>query len=97
MHGISLRLGLIWFFGATVFCTIGWLALCWWVSTLPVVIDVSISLALQPWWKGWEVSLFVGFLLGLIIGVLAAFHPVNILHQRKPSRRTVGRSKNCTG
>ncbi len=76
MHGISLRLGVIWFCATPVFCTIGWLALCWWVSTLPAVADVSLSLALQPWWKGWEVGLYVGFLLGLIIGVFAVFHPL---------------------
>ena len=76
MSGISLRLGLIWFFGAALFCTVGWLALCWWASTLPAVTDASLSLALQPWWKGWEIGLYVGFLLGLIIGVFAVFHPV---------------------
>ena len=76
MSGISLRLGLIWFFGTTVFCTIGWLALCWWVSTLPAVTDVSLSLAFCPWWRHWEGGLFVGFLLGIITGMFATFHPL---------------------
>jgi len=76
MSGISLRLGLFWFFGATVFCTIGWLALCWWVSTLPAVTDVSLSLAFRPWWRHLEGGLFVGFLMGIVTGVFATFHPL---------------------
>jgi hypothetical protein len=74
MHGISLRLGVIWFCATPVVCTLGWLALCWWVSTLPAVTDVSLSLAFRPWWRHWEGGLFVGFLLGIVTGVFATFH-----------------------
>jgi hypothetical protein len=52
-----------------------WFALACWLSTLPAVTDVSLSLALRPWWKNWSTALFFFLVTGLPVGILAAFRP----------------------
>ena len=73
MRGISLRLGVIWFCATTVFCTLGWLAMSYWFSPHRFFPEEEFRL---PWLHGWEVGLFIGFLLGLVTGVFATFHPL---------------------
>jgi CDP-diglyceride synthetase len=74
MHGISLRLGVIWFFGTILVCTLGWLAMLYWYSTVRT--PFVEGLTLPPWWHGWDSALFTGAMLGLITGVFATFHPL---------------------
>lgn len=46
-----------------------------WLSTIPPVSDVSLSLALRPWWSNWSSALFLALVTGLPVGILAAFRP----------------------
>jgi hypothetical protein len=46
--GLGLLIGLL-------FAT-SWLLACYWLSQLPVVSDVSLSKAFQPWWRYWFVA-----------------------------------------
>lgn len=39
-----------------------WFALCVWASRLPVISDVSLAYAFQPWWRNWPVALVVSLL-----------------------------------
>ena len=53
-----------------------WMALCYWISSLPVVSPVSLSLAFTPWWRHWQIA--VGFfaacwLTGCVLELRAAF------------------------
>ena len=52
-----------------------WFGLCWWLSTIPPVTEVSISLSLRPWWSNWSSGLFFALVTGLPAGILAAFRP----------------------
>jgi hypothetical protein len=46
-----------------------WFAFCYWLSQLPVVSPVSLSLSVQPWWKYWPIAagLFCLPLLALVV------------------------------
>ena len=46
-------------------------------ETLPAVTDVSLCWTCRPWWRlsNWVDSLVVGAAIGVIAGLLAAFHP----------------------
>ena len=52
-----------------------WFGLCCWLSTVPPASEVSLSLALRPWWNNWESALFFALLTGLPVGILAAVRP----------------------
>jgi hypothetical protein len=54
-----------------------WFGLTCWLSTIPPVTEVSLSLALRPWWKwsNWSTALFLALITGLPVGILAAFRP----------------------
>jgi hypothetical protein len=52
-----------------------WFGFSCWLSTIPPVSEVSISLALRPWWSNWRPGLFFALLTGLPVGILAAFRP----------------------
>ena len=52
-----------------------WFALACWLSTLPAVTDVSLSLTMRPWWKNWSTALFFFLVTGVPVGILAAFRP----------------------
>jgi hypothetical protein len=43
--------GIVGIVGATM-----WMALCYWISSLPVISPVSLSLAFTPWWRHWQVA-----------------------------------------
>jgi len=60
-----------------------WLGLCYWLSTLSSAAEVSISLAFQPWWKDWNISVILFFAVGLPIGVLMATRPDVRSHKKK--------------
>jgi hypothetical protein len=51
--------------------------LCYWGSTWPAVSEVSVSLALRPWWKSqnWMAAIDAFALVGSVFGFLAAFRP----------------------
>jgi hypothetical protein len=43
--------------GVLLWC--GWFAVCVWLSRLPVLTDVSLAVAFQPWWRHWAVGLML--------------------------------------
>ena len=43
----------------------GWFLLCAWVESLPVISDVSLSLAFRPWWRHWPFAVAI-FLMPLL-------------------------------
>lgn len=49
----------------------GWFLLCAEVASLPVISDVSLSLAFRPWWRLWPVTVAL-FLMPLL--ALSTFH-----------------------
>jgi hypothetical protein len=51
-----------------VLLSCGWFAVCVWLSRLPVLTDVSVALAFQPWWRHWPVGLML-----LLIPLVLAF------------------------
>src|SRR6266536_2903162 len=67
--------------GCSMFCIVGatvgslWFGLCCWLSTVPPASDVSLSLALRPWWSNWRSALFFPLLTGLPVGFLASVRP----------------------
>ena len=52
-----------------------WFGWCCWLSTMPPASDVSLSLALRPWWSNWTSALFLALITGLPVGILAAIRP----------------------
>src|SRR5579863_2025757 len=58
-------------------------AFCCWASTFPAVTDVSLSLAVRPWWRNWEPALFLFLATGVPVGILAAFRPDLRDHKKK--------------
>ena len=52
-----------------------WFGLCYWFSTIPPASEVSLSLALRPWWGNWSSALFFALVTGLPVGIIAAFRP----------------------
>jgi hypothetical protein len=54
---------------------LSWFGLCCWLSTIPPATEVSLSLALRPWWSNWSSALFLALLTGLPVGILVAFRP----------------------
>ena len=47
-----------------------WLGLCFWLSRLPAISPVSLSLAFQPWWRYWNVAAVLFFLPFLVLVIL---------------------------
>ena len=71
----DIKKGIRWCFIVGGFAVASWMGWCYWASTIPAVSEVSVSLALQPWWKLWKVALFLFLVTGMPIGILAAFRP----------------------
>jgi hypothetical protein len=65
--------GLRWGLTCGLVSTAGWFGSCYFFSKLPAASDVSISLALQPWWKAWKVGVVIFIGVTLAVGILAAF------------------------
>jgi hypothetical protein len=67
--------GFRWGLACGLVCTALWFAACYFFSKLPAASDVSLSLALQPWWKDWQIGgvIFIG--VALVVGILAAVRP----------------------
>ena len=55
--------------------TISWFAACYLLSKSPAASEVSISLALQPWWKFWGVGIVIFAVVTLVVGILTAVRP----------------------
>lgn len=53
-----------------------WFGYCYFLSTLPVITDVSLALAFQPWQDNWKLSLVMGLIPGSIAGLVGTFRPV---------------------
>ncbi len=41
-----------------------WFGACYWLSRLPVISVVSLSLAFRPWWRHWQIAALLLFLPG---------------------------------
>jgi hypothetical protein len=67
--------GLRWGLTCGLVCTALWFAACYFFSKLPAASDVSISLALQPWWKDWKIGVVIFIGVVLVVGILAALRP----------------------
>jgi hypothetical protein len=72
----NIKKGILWCFIVGGIIGGGYFGFCWWVSTLPPVSKVSLSLALRPWWKNWSMALFLFIVTGVPVGILAAFQPI---------------------
>ena len=57
---------------------VGWLLACFWLSRLPVVSPVSLSLSFRPWWRYWE------------FGVVLFLFPVVVIIARHLTTRCSG-------
>jgi len=42
-----------------------WFLMCAWLGSLPVISDVSLSLAFRPWWRHWPFAIAI-FLMPLL-------------------------------
>ena len=52
-----------------------WFLWCCRMASLPEVSDVSLSLALRPWWSNWKSALVVFAFFFVLVGALAALRP----------------------
>jgi hypothetical protein len=75
MNFPNYKKGFLWGTSCGFVCAALWFAACYFFSKLPAVTDVSVSLALQPWWKLWKAGLVIFIVVATVVGVLAAFRP----------------------
>jgi hypothetical protein len=75
MNFPNYKKGLCWGLGCGFVCSALWFASCYFFSKLPAVSEVSVSLALQPWWKDWGIGVVIFIVVALVIGILAAVRP----------------------
>jgi hypothetical protein len=75
MNFPNYKKGLRWGLSCGFVCTALWFAACYFFSKLPAASDVSISMALQPWWKDWKIGVVIFIGVALVVGILAALRP----------------------
>jgi hypothetical protein len=67
----ALRWGLI----SGFVCTALWFANCYFISKLPAVSEVSLSLAFQPWWRHWLAGIVIFIAVSIVVGLIAILRP----------------------
>jgi hypothetical protein len=67
--------GLRWGLGCGFVCAALWFANCYFISTLPAISEVSLSLAFQPWWRHWLAGVIIFVIVSIIVGLFAALRP----------------------
>jgi hypothetical protein len=75
MNFPNYKKGLRWGLICGLVSTTLWFAICYFFSKAPAASDVSISLAFQPWWKGWKTGVVIFIAVALVVGILAALRP----------------------
>jgi hypothetical protein len=75
MNFPNYKKGLRWGLTCGFVCAALWFAVCYFFSKLPAASDVSISLALQPWWKQWLAGVVIFIVVAPVVGILAALRP----------------------
>jgi hypothetical protein len=75
MNFPNYKKGVFWGLLCGSVCAALWFGACYLFSKAPVFSEVSVSLALQPWWKFWGTGVVIFITVTLVIGMLAAFKP----------------------